>query len=61
MTALAVMQDDTVLCTDCLQEYRHEGLAETAATIVYAWLADPAGETCQACGATVGAEGTGVS
>jgi hypothetical protein len=37
---------------DRVQEYRDEGLPETAATIVHAWLADPAGETCQCCGAT---------
>jgi hypothetical protein len=49
---LAVMEDGTVLCAECVQEYRDEGLAETAATIVHAWLADPAGETCQCCGAT---------
>lgn len=52
MTALAVMQDDTVLCAGCLDEHQAEAIAETAATIVHAWLADPAGETCQACGAT---------
>ena len=47
---LAVMQDDTVLCTDCVHEYQAEGLPETAATIVHAWLADPAGESCRCCG-----------
>jgi hypothetical protein len=49
---LAVMEDDTVLCTDCLHEHQAEGMPETAGTIVHAWLADPAGETCQACGDT---------
>ena len=39
---LAVMQDDTVLCADCVHEYQTEGLPETPATLVYAWLADPA-------------------
>jgi hypothetical protein len=47
---LAVMQDDTVLCADCVHEYQTEGLPETPATLVYAWLADPAGETCRCCG-----------
>ena len=54
MTAgrLAVMEDDMVLCADCVHEHQAEGLAETSGTIVHAWLADPAGEMCQACGAT---------
>jgi len=47
---LAVMEDDTVLCFDCLQEYQAEGLPDTSATIMHAWLADPAGETCRCCG-----------
>lgn len=58
---LAVMEDDTVLCADCLHEHQAEQLAEAAASIVHAWLADPAGETCHGCGATTVAEGTGVS
>jgi hypothetical protein len=48
---LAVMEDDTVLCADCVHEYQAEGLPETRATLIYAWLADPAGETCRCCGA----------
>jgi hypothetical protein len=52
MTALAVMEDDTVLCTDCLDELQAEQIVETARTIVYAWLADPAGQACRCCGAT---------
>jgi len=55
MTALAVMEDDTVLCTDCLHELRAEQIVETAGTMVYAWLADPAGQACCCCGATDGA------
>jgi hypothetical protein len=51
-TALALMEDETVLCTDCLAEHQAEGMPESAATIVHAWLADPAGETCSRCGAT---------
>jgi hypothetical protein len=46
------MEDDTVLCADCVDEYHHEGLPETAATIVHAWLADPTGQACRCCGAT---------
>jgi hypothetical protein len=49
---LAVMEDDTVLCTDCLHELAAEGVCETAATVVHAWLADPAGQACRCCGAT---------
>ena len=49
---LAVMEDDTVLCVDCVHEHQAEGLSETAATIVHAWLASPDGETCRCCGAT---------
>ena len=49
---LAVMEDDTVLCADCVDELQAEGLPETAATIVHAWLATPGGETCRCCGAT---------
>jgi hypothetical protein len=49
---LAVMEDDTVLCTDCLDELQAESVYETAATIVHAWLADPAGQACRCCGTT---------
>jgi hypothetical protein len=52
MTRLAVIEDDTVLCTDCLDELRAEEVCETAGTMVYAWLADPAGQACRCCGAT---------
>jgi hypothetical protein len=52
MTALAVTEDDTVLCADCLDELRAEQPCETAATIVHAWLAVPAGQACRCCGAT---------
>ena len=53
MTAvwLAVMEDDSVLCTDCLHEHRGDSVSETAASIVHAWLADPVGEACECCGA----------
>jgi len=49
---LAVTEDDTVLCTDCLDELRAEQACETAETMVYAWLANPAGQACRCCGAT---------
>jgi hypothetical protein len=52
MTALAVTEDDTVLCTDCLDELWTELLCETAATIVDPWLAEAAGQACRCCGAT---------
>ena len=49
---LAVMEDDTVLCADCVDELRRESACETAATIVHAWLTSPGDETCRCCGAT---------
>jgi hypothetical protein len=52
MTGLAVMEDDTVLCTDCLHELQAESVCETAATVVHAWLADPTDQACRCCGAT---------
>jgi hypothetical protein len=52
MSALAVTEDDTVLCTDCLDELRAEQACETAETMVYAWLADSAGQASRCCGAT---------
>jgi hypothetical protein len=56
MSALAVMEDDTVLCTDCLHEFQAEQVVETGATVVHAWLADPAGQACRCCGATDSSE-----
>ena len=56
MIALAVMEDDTVLCADCLDELRAEQPCETAATMVHAWLADLAGQACRCCGATDSSE-----
>jgi hypothetical protein len=49
---MAVMEDDTVLCSACLDELRAEQVCETAATIVHAWLADASGQACRCCGAT---------
>jgi hypothetical protein len=56
MSALAVTEDDTVLCADCLDELRAEQVCETAATMLHAWLADPTGEVCRCCGATDSSE-----
>jgi hypothetical protein len=53
---LAVMEDDTVLCTDCVHEHQAEGMPERSGTIVHAWLADPVGEVCCCCGATDNSE-----
>jgi hypothetical protein len=50
VTALAVTEEDMVLCADCLDELRAEQPCETAATMVHAWLADPAGQACRCCG-----------
>jgi len=52
MSGLAVMQDDTVLCAECVHEHQAEGLPESEATIVHAWLTDPAGQACGCCGST---------
>jgi hypothetical protein len=49
---LAVMEDDTVLCADCLDELRAEQTRDSTATAVHAWLAEPAGHACRCCGAT---------
>lgn len=47
---MAVMEDDTVLCSDCVDELQHENACEAGATIVHAWLASPTGEGCRCCG-----------
>jgi hypothetical protein len=47
----AVMEDDTVLCADCVHELCDDREPPTAATFVHAWLADPAGQACRCCGA----------
>jgi hypothetical protein len=46
------MEDDTILCADCIDELHAEGVSETATTIVHAWLADPTGQTCACCATT---------
>ncbi len=58
MTAFAVMEDDTILCADCVYETCDDGRQPaTAATTVHAWLADRADEACRCCGATHPSEG----
>jgi len=46
------MQDDSVLCAACVHAHQADGMAETGATIVHAWLAEPAAEACSCCAAT---------
>jgi len=50
MTGFAVMEDDTVLCADCVHEICDDRLPATAGTLVHAWLAEPAGHVCSSCG-----------
>jgi hypothetical protein len=33
---MALMEDDPVLCADCVHDYQAEGLSATAATLVVA-------------------------
>jgi len=46
------MQDDTVLCADCVDELCDERGPETAATMIYAWLPEGNDAACRCCGAT---------
>jgi len=59
MTAFAVMEDDTVLCADCVHEICDDRQPATAATIVHAWLAAPAGQACSRCAVNDHGEGNG--
>jgi len=52
MTAFAVMEDDTVLCADCVHEICDERLPLGAASMVHAWLAAGSGQSCRWCAAT---------
>jgi hypothetical protein len=45
------MQDDTVLCGDCVSEVC-DHRQSTEATLVHAWLAPDPAHTCRCCGAT---------
>jgi hypothetical protein len=49
--AYAVMQDDMVLCADCVTEVCDDR-QPTAATTVHAWLAPDPGHTCSWCGSS---------
>ncbi len=49
MTAFAVMEDDTVLCADCVHEICDGREPAMAATIVHAWLATRALQVCSRC------------
>ena len=51
--AYAVMQDDTVLCADCLAEVCDDR-QPAEATLVHAWLSADDGHTCSCCGASSG-------
>ena len=52
MTAFAVMEDDTVLCADCLHEICDDRLPASAGTLVHAWLAAGSGQSCRWCAVT---------
>lgn len=54
---VALMEDDTVLCVDCLHECQGEGQPATAATLVHAGLAGPSDEACRCCGASANRDG----
>jgi hypothetical protein len=47
--AYAVMEDDTVLCADCLPEICDDRLPATAASMVHAWIIPTPGLTCRCC------------
>jgi hypothetical protein len=49
--SFAVMEDDSVLCADCLHEATGAG-AVSAATMVHAWLDAGRGVRCCWCGET---------
>jgi hypothetical protein len=49
--AYAVMQDDMVLCGDCVTEVCDDR-QPSEATLVHAWLAPDTAHTCSCCGAS---------
>jgi hypothetical protein len=49
--AYAVMQDDTVLCADCITQVCDDRQPADA-TLVHAWLSPDHGQTCSWCGAS---------
>jgi hypothetical protein len=46
----AVMEDESVLCAECVHEAGRSGEPESAATIVHAWIAAGPGVCCGWCG-----------
>jgi hypothetical protein len=46
----AVMEDESVLCAECVHEVGRSGEPESAATSVHAWIAAGAGVCCAWCG-----------
>lgn len=44
----AVMEDDTVVCSECLPEVCDDREPATTATVVHAWIAP--GQPCRCCG-----------
>jgi hypothetical protein len=49
----AVMEDDSVLCADCVVEVQRELPAERAEVIVHAWIEPEPGVSCRWCATTV--------
>jgi hypothetical protein len=48
--ASAVMEDESVLCADCVHEATAGGVPESAETIVHAWIEPGPGVRCGWCG-----------
>jgi hypothetical protein len=61
--SFAVMQDDSVLCADCVQEVSRELAPDRAEAIVHAWIAPGPGVCCRWCSDSVhlDSEGRAVS
>src|SRR4051812_47488035 len=57
--AFAVMEDDSVLCADCVQEVCRELDAARAEAIVHAWIDPGPGVCCRWCGASARLEDEG--
>jgi hypothetical protein len=57
--AFAVMEDDSVLCGDCVQEVCRELDAGRAEAIVHAWIDPGPGVCCRWCGASAPLEDEG--
>jgi hypothetical protein len=57
--AFAVMEDDSVLCADCVQEVCRELDAARAEAVVHAWIDPGPGVCCRWCGASAQLEDEG--